>query len=201
MCTCGILGTLGCGILGTLGCGTLGTLDPESYTCHGTLGTQDPEIYTWRGTLGTLDPEMYTRRGTLGTQDPEMYTWRGTLGTQDSEMYTWRRTLGTQDPEMYTWHGPWGSWTLIFCHGTCLIWTWLGQDIARVEFPHCHSVPWGHLRSATSDILTFTSNHIICDYNRFLRWWIRFEGFFCHLCVHGRYTNHMCVSSHGSVTS
>ena len=81
------------------------------------------------------------------------------------------------------------------------IWTWLGQDIARAEFPHCHSVPWGHLRSLTSDNLTFASNHIICDYNRFLRWWIRFEGFFCRLCVHGWYTNHMCVSGHGSVTS
>ena len=40
------------------------------------------------------------------------------------------------------------------------IWTWLGQDVARIEFPHCHSVPWGHLRSVTSDNLTFTSNHI-----------------------------------------
>ena len=39
------------------------------------------------------------------------------------------------------------------------IWTWLGQDIARVEFPHYHSVSGGHLRSVTSDNLTFTSNH------------------------------------------
>ena len=74
------------------------------------------------------------------------------------------------------------------------IWTCLGQDIARVESAHCHSVPWGHLRSVTSDNLTFTSNHIICDYNRFLRWWIRFEGW-------SRYTNNMCLSGRGSVTS
>ena len=53
----------------------------------------------------------------------------------------------------------------------------------------------------TSDNLTFTSNHIICDYNRFLRWWIRFEGLFCRLCFRGRYSNHMCVSGRGSVTS
>ena len=63
--------------------------------------------------------------------------------------------------------------------------TWLGQDIARVEFAYCHSAPWGYLRSVTSDNLTFTSNRIICDYNRFLRWWIRFEGFFCRLCFRG----------------
>ena len=75
------------------------------------------------------------------------------------------------------------------------IWTWLGQDITRVQFAHFRFAPWGHLRSVTSVNLTFTLNHRICDYNRFLRWWIRFERFFYRLCFRGRYTNHMCMST------
>ena len=51
-------------------------------------------------------------------------------------------------------------------------------EFARVEFAHCRSAARGHLRSMTSVDLTFTSNHRICDYNRFLRWWIRIEMFY-----------------------
>ena len=73
------------------------------------------------------------------------------------------------------------------------IWTWLGQDVARLEFAHCRLGHRGHLRSVTSVDLTFTSNHEFRASNRFARWWIRIAWFFSHLCYHDGYSNPYCV--------
>ena len=69
---------------------------------------------------------------------------------------------------------------IIFEHG-------LVRTLLKLSFHtviQFHDVTWGQWPQIN---LTFTSNHIICDYNRFLRWWIRFEGLFCCLCFRGRY--------------
>ena len=81
---------------------------------------------------------------------------------------------------------------------------WLGthhDNMLQIDIMCLNSL-WilNHVGRTTSRVI-FLSHLVICDYNRFLRGWIRFEGFFCRLCVHGRYTNHMCVSGHGSVAS
>ena len=88
----------------------------------------------------------------------------------------------------------------IICETPC-IWTWLGQDVARLELAHCRLGHRGHLRSVTSVDLTFTSNHEFRASNRFARWWIRIAWFFSHLCYHDGYSNHIWASGRGFVTS